>query len=86
MVDALREIGLKPYSPHGAYYVLANVSHLLGTTSKERALFILHRTGVAAVPGNAFYSGGGGQDLVRFCFAKKDEMLLEAPNGLKKLM
>ena len=86
MVGALGEIGLEPYSPHGAYYVLANVSHLHGTTSKERALLILHRTGVASVPGSAFYSGGGGQDVVRFCFAKKDEILLEAINGLKKLM
>ncbi|OPY32617.1 MAG: Aspartate aminotransferase [Methanomassiliicoccales archaeon PtaU1.Bin124] len=83
MVAALRTAGLEPYVPHGAYYILADVSHLPGETSKERALQILHERGVASVPGSAFYSNGGGEDLVRFCFAKKDDILTRACQMLK---
>lgn len=69
--EALERAGLRPYVPQGAYYVLADVSHLPGQTSKERAMYLLEKTGVATVPGSAFYSGCGGEHLVRFCFAKE---------------
>jgi aminotransferase len=83
MVLALRAAGLEPYVPHGAYYILANVSKLPGKNSKEKALNILHEKGVASVPGSAFYANGGGEDLVRFCFAKKDDVLTRACQMLK---
>ena len=76
--DALSEAGLKPYVPSGAYYVLADVSSVQGKNSKERAMFILKKTGVASVPGSAFYHDDAGEDLVRFCFAKKDDVLKKA--------
>ena len=41
-------------------------------------MFILKKTGVASVPGSAFYHDDAGEDLVRFCFAKKDEVLKKA--------
>jgi aminotransferase len=78
MVTALRTADMEPFVPSGAYYILADVSKLPGTTSKERAMHILERTGVASVPGSAFYANGGGEDLVRFCFAKKDDVLTRA--------
>jgi aspartate/methionine/tyrosine aminotransferase len=35
--------------------------------------------GVAVVPGSSFFPpGGGGTDLVRFCFAKREETLSTA--------
>ncbi len=82
---ALSDAGLAPYPPQGAYYVLADVSQLPGATSKERAMHILEATGVASVPGEAFYSGDGGRDLVRFCFAKTDDDLAEACRRLRGL-
>lgn len=85
MVRALHEVGLEPYSPHGAYYILANVSDVPGYTSKERALYILRKAGVASVPGSAFYSEGRGQEVVRFCFAKKDDVLSDAIANLQRL-
>jgi aminotransferase len=44
-------------------------------SSKEAAMEVLRTKGIASVPGSAFYLNGGGEDLVRFCFAKKDEVL-----------
>lgn len=76
--DALRKIGMEPYVPQGAYYVLANVSRLPGRTSKDKAMFILEQTGVAAVPDNAFYHTTMTPPLVRFCFAKEDRDIADA--------
>ncbi|MBV5326123.1 MAG: pyridoxal phosphate-dependent aminotransferase [Chlorobium sp.] len=83
--EALSLAGLYPFIPDGAYYVLADVSRLPGTTSKERAMHILRTTGVAAVPGSAFFQNYAGEDVVRFCFAKEDSVLKEACQRLKKL-
>jgi aminotransferase len=40
---------------------------------------------VATVAGSAFYHGSGGENLVRFCFAKTDAELEEACRRLKML-
>jgi aminotransferase len=82
---ALRQVGLSPSVPQGAYYVLADVSRLPGKNSKERAMYLLAKTGVASVPGSAFFHGGDGESLVRFCFAKTDEELQEACRRLERL-
>ncbi len=83
--DALTRAGLLPYVPQGAYYVLADTSSLPGRSSKQKAMYLLEQTGVASVPGEAFFHNGGGKDLVRFCFAKTDQELQEACTRLERL-
>jgi len=83
--SVLKEVGLTPFIPHGAYYVLADSSSLPGKSSKEKAIYLLNKTGVASVPGSAFYHDNGGDNLLRFCFAKKDEQLNEARKRLLTL-
>ena len=85
MVDALRDAGMKPHVPDGAYYVLASAEGLSGATAAEKARALLAKTGVAAVAGSAFFRPGGGDDLLRFCFAKKDADLAEACRRLREL-
>jgi len=46
---------------------------------------LLEQTGVACVPGEAFYHDEGGESLGRFCFAKEDSILDEACLHLEKL-
>ena len=81
----LKEVGLTPSVPNGAYYVLADASILPGRTSKEKSMFLLRETGVASVAGSAFYHGSGGESLLRFCFAKTDEELAQACRRLSAL-
>lgn len=83
--DALSLAGLFAHIPDGAYYVLADVSRIAGTTGKERAMHILRTTGVASVPGGAFYHNKDGEKMVRFCFAKEDAVLDEAISRLQRL-
>ena len=83
--DALRRAGLTPFVPQGAYYVLADLSKFDGRSSKERAMKLLERTGVATVPGESFYREGRGETIARFCFAKTDDQLAEACRRLERL-
>lgn len=81
----LSRVGLDPCVPQGAYYVLADLSKLPGNSSKERAMYLLEKTGVACVPGEAFYHDEGGESLGRFCFAKEDSVIDEACERLEKI-
>jgi len=85
LCTSLQRAGFRPHVPQGAYYILADASHLPGQTSKEKAMSLLRRIGVAAVPGEAFYHGGGGENLLRFCYAKTDEELKQACCRLERL-
>jgi aminotransferase len=85
IVDALRAAGMTPYVPDGAYYVLASAANLPGATAAEKARALLAKTGVASVAGSAFFRPGKGEDLLRFCFAKKDKDLAEACRRLRGL-
>jgi aminotransferase len=84
LVDALQAAGMTPHIPDGAYYILADATGIPGHTAAEKARALLAKTGVAAVAGTAFFHGGKGENLLRFCFAKKDEALREACRRLTK--
>lgn len=83
--QVLQDLGLSPTIPQGAYYVLADVSRLPGTTGKERAMYLLEKTVVAGVPGEAFFEGDRGARYIRFSFAKTDEDLDVACERLRRL-
>ena len=85
ILSALTDAGLAPTTPAGAYYVLADSSNLPGKNGAEKARNLLAATGVAAVAGSAFFRPGRGENLLRFCFAKKDADLDDACARLRKL-
>jgi aminotransferase len=76
--SALHTAGLTPFVPQGAYYVLCDISRIPGDSGKEKAMHLLKKSGVASVPGEAFYHDNAGENLARFCFAKEDSILDEA--------
>ena len=83
--NALSRAGLPPSVPQGAYYVLADVSRLPGETRKARAMHLLDKTGVAGVPGEAFFTSPEGHRFIRFCFAKTDADLDVACRRIEQL-
>jgi aminotransferase len=85
LVAALSDAGLTPHIPAGAYYILADVSRIEGENAAKKARNLLARTGVAAVAGSAFFRPGGGENLLRFCFAKQDADLDDACRRLRAL-
>jgi len=85
LCSALADAGLTPSIPQGAYYVLADVTRIPGATARDKARNLLRDTGVAAVAGTAFFANGRGENLLRFCFAKRDEDLAQACERLRNL-
>ncbi|HEY5677503.1 MAG TPA: aminotransferase class I/II-fold pyridoxal phosphate-dependent enzyme [Myxococcales bacterium] len=83
--SALVAAGLPPIVPQGAYYVLADCSRLGLRASRDAAMHVLETARVASVPGSAFYRGAEGEKLLRFCFAKDDEVLDDACRRLRAL-
>ena len=82
---SLAQAGLPPAVPQGAYYVLADVTRLPGKNGKDRAMHVLKSTGVAGVPGEAFFSGRDGSRYIRFSYAKTDADLDEACRRITRL-
>ncbi len=85
LLSALVDAGMAAVAPPGAYYILAKASKLKGNEAREKARYLLAATGVAAVAGSAFFRKGRGEDLLRFCFAKKDAELDEACERLRRI-
>ena len=85
IAKGLKDAGFSFIEPEGAYYILAESSHIPGSSSKEKAMELLRKTGVAAVPGSDFYLRNGGASLLRFCYAKEDEILYEACERLRRM-
>jgi aminotransferase len=83
LLSALRDGGMKPHEPDGAYYILAEAHTIAGSTAAEKARALMAETGVASVAGSAFFGPGRGEDLLRFCFSKKDAELAEACRRLR---
>ena len=85
LASALAAAGMDPMIPAGAYYILARSTNLPGKTAAEKARNLMAATGVASVAGTAFFRAGRGDDMLRFCFAKKDAELDDACERLRKL-
>lgn len=83
--DALKSVGLSPSIPKGAYYVMSDVSSVSGNDDFEKAMKILEQTGVASVPGRAFYHDDAGKNMVRFCYSKPLDVLEEAARRIRRL-
>ncbi|MBS1816282.1 MAG: pyridoxal phosphate-dependent aminotransferase [Acidobacteria bacterium] len=85
LLAALRDAGLTPHTPQGAYYILAKTHGLNGANAAQKARDLLARTGVAAVAGSAFFRAGKGEDLLRFCYGKTYSALKEACDRIRSL-
>ena len=81
----LEETGFRIYRPHGAYYIMTDVSHFGFSDDVAFALHLVEKFGVATVPGSSFYSRSSlGTTKVRFCFPKRMETLEQAAERLRK--
>jgi aminotransferase len=87
MMRILEETGFAARPPAGAYYVMADCTHLGLGDDVQTAHRLVERVGVATVPGSSFVSRP--QDaahLVRFAFCKRLETLEAAGERLRSLV
>jgi aspartate/methionine/tyrosine aminotransferase len=85
-LEMLEGAGFRCFVPHGAYYVMTDISPFGATNDVEFARYIVEHIGVAAVPGSSFYHNSElGSRQIRFCFCKKYETLAAAGVQLAQL-
>jgi aspartate/methionine/tyrosine aminotransferase len=84
--DQLTAAGLPPLPVSGSYFLNSDFSHLGFEDDVSFCRYLTAEIGVAAVPPSAFYADKRrAPKLARFCFAKRDETLLEAGRRLQRL-
>jgi aspartate/methionine/tyrosine aminotransferase len=83
----LHEAGFTPYAPQGAYYVMAEIPDRFAMDDVSFSRYLVEHVGVAVVPASSFYRPGSedARKLVRFCYPKREETLIEAGRRLNKL-
>jgi N-succinyldiaminopimelate aminotransferase len=71
----LRDIGFDALPAEGTYFVNIDIAPLGEADDVAFCRRLVADHGVAAIPVSAFYAHGAVKNLVRFCFAKRDETL-----------
>ncbi|MBK6545074.1 MAG: methionine aminotransferase [Saprospiraceae bacterium] len=66
----------------GSYFALANIEKLTDKSDLEYAMELVEKSRVAVIPISAFYHDGFDPRMLRFCFAKTEDTILEAANRL----
>jgi aminotransferase len=86
MLGILSGAGFRCFKPHGAYYIMTDISAFGFANDLEFARYLVKDIGVAAVPGSSFYHNpADGSRHLRFTFCKKDATLDAAAGKLSKL-
>ena len=86
IVRILTGAGFHCYQPHGAYYVMTDISGFGYANDTQFARYLVEDIGVAAVPGSSFYQNSShGMQQIRFCFCKNYETLEEAGKRLSRI-
>jgi len=70
---------------NGTYFVLADYSALSGATEEVFARELIEKHGVASIPVSAFYREPVDNQVVRFCFAKREQTLDAAVQKLSAI-
>jgi N-succinyldiaminopimelate aminotransferase len=86
LVAGLEAAGFTAYRPQGTYFVQADIRPLGFSDGLELARALPAKAGVVAIPTQVFYDHAeAGAHFVRFAFCKKDEVIDEAVERLRRL-
>lgn len=78
----LKDIGFDIIPAGGTYFQTVNFSNLTDETDFQLAERLIKKFGVAAIPMSSFYHNEKNTKILRFCFAKKNEVLRQAAEKL----
>jgi methionine aminotransferase len=85
LLEALASAPLDLLPCQGSYFLLARYGRVSDEPASAFAQRLVRDYGVATIPLSAFYQDGTDHRVIRFCFAKRDETLLEAARRLQHL-
>ncbi len=75
----------KPIPCHGTYFQMLDYSEISAESDVEFSKRLIIEHGVASIPPSAFYHQKDDHNVLRFCFAKKDETLDKAAEQLCRI-
>ncbi|MEO6229652.1 MAG: methionine aminotransferase [Ferruginibacter sp.] len=81
----MKQTKFKALPSYGSYFQLYSYEAISDKKEKDFAIWLTQTHGVATIPLAAFYNTVKENNVVRFCFVKKDTTLEEAVNRLVKL-
>ncbi len=82
--DGIARLGFKPLACEGTYFLTADISALTNEPDRVFCERLVRQAGVALIPLSVFYKDNQPQNLVRFAFCKKREVIAEAIARLEK--
>ena len=83
--NLMKQTRFKALPSYGSYFQLYSYTEIADTTEKEFAINLTKELGVATIPVSAFYQVEKNNQVLRFCFSKKEETLEAAVERLRKL-
>jgi N-succinyldiaminopimelate aminotransferase len=82
--QGIEKLGFKPLACEGTYFLTADISGLTNEPDRVFCERLVREAGVALIPLGVFYKDGLPQNLVRFAFCKKREVIAESIARLEK--
>jgi N-succinyldiaminopimelate aminotransferase len=82
--QGIEKLGFKPLACEGTYFLTADISGLTNEPDRAFCERLVREAGVALIPISVFYKDGLPQNLVRFAFCKKREVITESIARLEK--
>jgi aspartate/methionine/tyrosine aminotransferase len=83
--NGLRELGFTVLPSEGSYFVNIDLRDLTDEDDVSFAMRLVKEFGVAAIPVSAFYAENKVTNILRFCFAKRDDVLDGALERMKRV-
>ena len=85
-INGLSKGPLKFKVSQGSFFQQVSYGHLSKISDRELAIKMTKELKVACIPVSSFYSDGTDHNIIRFCFAKDDQELIEATQRLENIM
>jgi len=84
-ISLMRDTPFTLLPSRGSYFILATYERFSDEPDRELALRLTREHGVASIPVSAFYQDATDNHMLRFCFCKKEETLIEACARLQRI-
>ena len=84
-IDAIKNSRFDLLPCHGTYFMLASYQNISDQDDQSFARWMTKECGVAVIPISSFYTDETDEHIIRFCFAKTDDLLIEASSLITKM-
>ena len=84
-ISLMENTGFDLLPANGGYFTSATYDKISTMGGLDLAMHLTKSVGVATIPYSTFYSNGEDHKILRFCFAKKEESLIEATRRLSQV-